>query len=73
MAVTITDRLTAAENDVNRILELLQDIITVDDASKHVEILDEESQDIAYRLTSLERKISALKYKWQQAYKRINS
>lgn len=73
MAVTIADRLTAAENDVNRILELLQDVITVNDASKHVQILDQEGEDIAYRLASLENKISALKYKWQQAYQRVNS
>lgn len=70
---TIEQRLLSAENDVNRILELLQDAVTVDTASKHVEIEDERAQEIFYRLTSLEKKISSLKYKWRQAYLRQNS
>lgn len=72
MAV-INDRLTSAENDINRILEMLQDVITVDEASQHVEILDEEAQRIFYQITSLEKKISSLRYKWQQAVNRARS
>lgn len=73
MAVTIAQRLTAAENDINRLLEHLQDVTLVDDASKHVAILDEEADRIAMRLISLENKIAALRYKWQQAHKKVNS
>ena len=73
MAVTITERLIAVENDVNRMLEMLQEAVTVEDASKHVAILDDENDAILYRITSLENKLEALRYKWQLAYKKVNS
>lgn len=70
---TTQERLTSIENDINRILEMIQEAITVADASKHVAILDEEANDIFYRINSMEQKLSSLKYKLQQAYKRVNS
>ncbi len=73
MTTTINNRLSSAENDINRILESLQEAITVDSASKHVSILDSEAEQILFRIKSLEQKIESLKYKWQQAYKRVNS
>lgn len=69
---TVNERLTSIENDVNRIMEHLLDTITVEDASKHVEIADSEVESILYRIESVEKKLEALRYKWQLAYKRNN-
>jgi hypothetical protein len=70
---SIDDRLTSAEKAINRILEILQDSPTVEEASEHIAILDSNTESTLYRITSLENKITSLKYIWQQAYNRVNS
>ena len=73
MTVSISDRLTSIEKDVNRILEELQNAVTIEDASKYVDVTDSEVESILYRVTSLESKIQSLKYKWQLAHRKVNS
>jgi len=70
MTISITDRLNSIEDDLNRIMEELQQSVTVEDASKHVAIMDSESQDILYRMKGIEDKIASLRSKCQLAYKR---
>ena len=70
---TITERLNDIEDDLNRILEMLETIITVEDASKHVKIIDTDVENILYRITSIEMKTAALLTKWRIAVKRSES
>lgn len=70
MTISITDRLNSIEDDLNRIMEELQQSVTIEDASKYVAIIDSESQDILYRMKSIENKISSLRSKCQLASKR---
>jgi uncharacterized protein YoxC len=66
MTITIEERLTAAEKNLNRLLEEIQVAITVDEASKHVDIIDTENDDILYRIKRIENVIQRIKYQIQQ-------
>jgi hypothetical protein len=70
MALSADQRLSIIEQDLSRILELLQSGITVDTASKQVRIADTNTDSILSRIRRIEYRIEGLKYKWQIAYKK---
>ncbi len=67
---TVDDRLLSAEQDINRILELLQESILVDEASKYAKIADDDAREILYRIKSIEEMIKAIKFESQITKKR---
>ena len=70
MALSAEERLSIIEQDLSRILEILQEGVTVDTASKQVRIADEETDSILSRIRRIEWRIEGLKYKWQIAYRK---
>jgi hypothetical protein len=66
MTVSIEERLTAAEENVNRLFEAIQSAATVEDASDHTNIIDNSNQDILDRIRRIEQIIDRIKYQIRQ-------
>jgi len=67
---TQDERLNSIEDNINRMMELLQEVATVDDATDYTDVQDARMQTIYNRMDSLEAKLQALVYKWQIAIKK---
>ncbi len=73
MARTVSERLDDIERDLSRILEFLQDAMTVDTASEQIEIADTLGESNLTRIRRIEQRMEAVRYKWQMATRKQNS
>lgn len=63
MALTLEERFEAAEEDINRILEILDVSPTVDLGIKYGDLEDERNEDLVDRISLLEKRLASCRKK----------